>query len=172
MTDDGDRSVPQVESGSQDLTATTGGPLVVESLFHLAFPVADLEVTRAFYVQLLGCSVGRTSDRWIDLDFGGHQITAHLRPDETPAARGAVGANAVDGHQVPVRHFGLILDRPTWDHLAKRLTAAGTEFLIEPHVRFEGEVGEQATMFFHDPSGNAVELKSFADRSQVFAAED
>jgi extradiol dioxygenase family protein len=153
-------------------------------LFHLAFPVADLEATRAFYVDVLGCSVGRTSQRWIDFDFGGHQITAHLAPGEAPATAGEartvpvptdpvpddVPTNQVDGHDVPVRHFGLILDRPTWDDLAERLTAAGTRFVIEPYVRFAGTVGEQATMFFLDPSGNAIELKSFADRAQVFAA--
>jgi hypothetical protein len=140
-------------------------------LFHLAFPVADLDETRAFYVERLGCSVGRTSKRWIDFDFGGHQITAHLRPEETPRALGAAGANVVDGHDVPVRHFGLVLDMSRWSELARRLTEAGTDFLIEPHVRFEGQAGEQATMFFLDPSGNAIELKAFADRSQVFAAD-
>jgi extradiol dioxygenase family protein len=143
-------------------------------LFHLAFPVADLGATRTFYVDLLGCRVGRTSDRWIDFDFGGHQITAHLRPEQAPSADGAEapGTNPVDGHDVPVRHFGLILGRGAWDALAERLQAAGTTFVIDPYVRFEGETGEQATMFFLDPSGNAIEVKSFADRSQVFATDD
>jgi hypothetical protein len=143
--------------------------MAASPLFHLAFPVVDLELTRRFYVDVLGCRVGRTSDRWIDLDFGGHQITAHLRPDEAPAAVGAAGTNVVDGHDVPVRHFGLIVDRPAWDTMADRLRADGTDFVIEPHVRFAGEVGEQATMFFLDPSGNAIEVKAFADRGQVFA---
>ncbi|OWY61354.1 glyoxalase [cyanobacterium TDX16] len=141
-------------------------------LFHLAFPVVDLERTRRFYVDVLGCRVGRTSDRWIDFDFGGHQITAHLRPEEAPATVGAARTNAVDGHDVPVRHFGLIVDRAVWDEMAERLRADGTDFVIEPYVRFAGEVGEQATMFFLDPSGNAIEVKSFLDRDQVFAAAD
>ncbi|WP_022728016.1 VOC family protein [Fodinicurvata sediminis] len=133
--------------------------------FHLAFPVADLEQTRSFYVDVLGCSVGRESDRWIDFNFYGHQITAHLRPEET----NAVGASQVDGKEVPVRHFGAILDWEIWHELAEQLKAAGIDFVIEPYVRFPGEVGEQATMFFKDPSGNALEFKSFRDMSQVFA---
>ncbi|WP_026986906.1 VOC family protein [Fodinicurvata fenggangensis] len=133
--------------------------------FHLAFPVADLEQTRSFYVDVLGCSVGRESDRWIDFNFYGHQITAHLRPEETKA----VSASEVDGKAVPVRHFGAILDWEIWHELAEQLKAAGIDFVIEPYVRFPGEVGEQATMFFKDPSGNALEFKSFRDMSQVFA---
>ncbi|MGM0561711.1 MAG: VOC family protein [Pseudomonadota bacterium] len=133
--------------------------------FHLAFPVADLEQTRSFYVDVLGCSVGRESDRWIDFNFYGHQITAHLRPEETKA----VSASEVDGKSVPVRHFGAILDWEIWHELAEQLKAAGIDFVIEPYVRFPGEVGEQATMFFKDPSGNALEFKSFRDMSQVFA---
>lgn len=133
--------------------------------FHLAFPVSDLEATRRFYVELLGCKVGREAERWIDFDFFGHQISAHLRPDEVTAAQ----RNEVDGDQVPVRHFGAILDWDAWHAMAERLRAAGVDFVIEPHVRFEGQVGEQATMFFTDPSGNALEFKSFRDMSQVFA---
>lgn len=133
--------------------------------FHLAFPVADLKQTRSFYVDVLGCSVGRESDRWIDFNFYGHQITAHLRPEETKA----VSASEVDGKSVPVRHFGAILDWEIWHELAEQLKAAGIDFVIEPYVRFPGEVGEQATMFFKDPSGNALEFKSFRDMSQVFA---
>ena len=132
--------------------------------FHLAFPVRDLDTTRRFYAELLGARVGRESERWIDFDFFGHQITAHLAPSETPAA-----TNPVGGDDVPVRHFGAILDMPTWNRLASELRAAGVAFLIEPHVRFAGQVGEQATMFFLDPSGNAVELKAFASDADVFA---
>ena len=133
--------------------------------FHLAFPVRDLAEARAFYGQLLGCPEGRSSPEWVDFDFHGHQIVAHLSPGET----GGAATNAVDGHQVPVRHFGLLLTLPEWEALAARLKAAGTSFIIEPHIRFPGEPGEQATMFFLDPSGNALEFKAFADDAQVFA---
>lgn len=133
--------------------------------FHLALPVHDLEQARDFYCGLMGFGTGRTDERWIDLDFYGHQVTLHLvddqrRPDDT---------NPVDGDAVPARHFGVVLDRDDWDQLAERLTAANIEFLIEPRIRFEGEVGEQATMFFRDPSGNALEFKSFRSLSQLFA---
>ncbi|HET8727932.1 MAG TPA: VOC family protein [Alphaproteobacteria bacterium] len=131
--------------------------------FHMAFPVEDIEATRAFYVDRLGCRVGREAERWIDFDFYGHQISAHLASVETAVT------NPVDGDQVPVRHFGAILGWDDWHALADRLKQAGTEFLIEPHIRFKGEVGEQATMFFKDPSGNALEFKSFRDMNQVFA---
>ncbi|MEQ9440505.1 MAG: VOC family protein [Cyclobacteriaceae bacterium] len=134
--------------------------------FHLAFPVSSLIDTRQFYETLLGCSVGRTSERWIDFNFYGHQISAHLKPDEVKAAQ----TNEVDGDQVPVRHFGAILEWNTWEALAERLKEANIKFIIEPHVRFQGEVGEQATMFFLDPSGNALEFKSFKDQSQIFAS--
>jgi hypothetical protein len=133
--------------------------------FHLAFPVADLGKTEHFYAELLGCSIGRRAEKWIDFNFFGHQISAHLKPEETGLAK----RNEVDGDQVPVRHFGAILAWSDWQHLADRLTKAGTEFIIEPHIRFKGEVGEQATMFLLDPSGNALEFKSFQDMSQVFA---
>ncbi len=133
--------------------------------FHLAFPVADLAATERFYVDLLGCSAGRRAEKWIDFDFFGHQISAHLRPEET----GLASRNEVDGDQVPVRHFGAILDWDQWHRLADRLQAAGTKFIIEPHIRFKGQVGEQATMFMLDPSGNALEFKSFRDRSHIFA---
>lgn len=135
--------------------------------FHLAFPVSDLEATRTFFVDLLGCGVGRESERWIDFDFYGHQITAHLLPAESAV----VGTNPVDGKSVPVPHFGAILEMDTWHALADKLKAAGVEFLIGPYVRFEGEPGEQATMFFRDPSGNCVELKAFQDTTQIFARE-
>lgn len=134
--------------------------------FHLAFPVHDLEAARGFYEGLLGCGVGREAPRWIDFDFHGHQITAHLA--ETG---GEVAANPVDGDRVPARHFGLILERPAWDALAQRLLEADATFLIEPKVRFRGRPGEQATMFVRDPSGNALEFKSFADEAAIFARD-
>jgi extradiol dioxygenase family protein len=138
--------------------------------FHLAFPVRDLAEARAFYGHLLGCPEGRSSDGWIDFDFHGHQIVAHLAPDEVAVNRGKAGAtSAVDGHDVPVRHFGAILAPAAWAALADRLKAAGTAFVIEPHTRFKGEAGEQSTMFFLDPSGNALEFKAFADDAMVFA---
>jgi hypothetical protein len=133
--------------------------------FHLAFPVDDLDAARSFYGQLLGCSEGRSSDRWIDFNFFGHQLVAHLAPAET----GRAAENPVDGHDVPVRHFGVILEWDAWHALADRLRAAGVQFIIEPGIRFAGQVGEQATMFFLDPSGNALEFKSFTDMRQVFA---
>lgn len=133
--------------------------------FHLAFPVRDLAAARAFYGGLLGCPEGRSSDEWIDFDFHGHQIVAHLSPVEA----GHRATNAVDGADVPVRHFGVILDIPAWEALAERLAAAGVSFIIAPQVRFAGQPGEQRTMFFLDPSGNALEFKAFADDSMVFA---
>ncbi len=133
--------------------------------FHLAFPVADLGATRDFYVDRLGCRVGRESDKWIDFDFFGHQISAHLKPEETRRA----STNEVDGDAVPVRHFGAVLDWPDWQLLGARLRDAGAAFIIEPHVRFAGEVGEQGTFFLLDPSGNALEFKSFKDPAQLFA---
>ncbi len=133
--------------------------------FHLAFPVRDLTEARAFYAGLLGCPEGRSSPEWIDFDFHGHQIVAHLSPDEAVAK----ATNPVDGHDVPVRHFGVILKPADWDALAERLKAAGTTFIIAPNVRFKGEPGEQSTMFFLDPSGNALEFKAFADDAMVFA---
>ena len=134
-------------------------------LFHLAFPVRDIAEARQFYGGLLGCPEGRSSQAWVDFDFYGHQIVAHLAPDECkPALTGQV-----DGDAVPVRHFGAILPMAEWDQLAARLKAAGTRFVIEPQVRFKGQVGEQATMFFLDPSGNALEFKAFGDLAQVFA---
>ncbi|MFO1330248.1 MAG: VOC family protein [Rubrivivax sp.] len=133
--------------------------------FHLAFPVRDLAEARRFYGDLLGCSEGRSSPEWVDFNFHGHQIVAHLSPESCAQA----ALNAVDGHGVPVRHFGIVLPMAEWDALAGRLRAAGTRFVIEPYIRFKGEVGEQATMFFLDPSGNALEFKAFADIGQLFA---
>ena len=132
--------------------------------FHLAFPVDDLAAARRFYADILGAGVGRTSARWIDFDFFGHQITAHL-VDEADA----VGTNAVDGDSVPVRHFGVILTMAQWHALAERLKHLGTTFLIEPRVRFRGQPGEQATMFVTDPAGNALEFKAFEQDDAIFA---
>ncbi|WP_395700895.1 VOC family protein [Aquabacterium sp.] len=135
------------------------------SPFHLAFPVHDLAQARAFYGGLLGCPEGRSSPEWVDFNFYGHQIVAHLAPGETgPSQR-----NAVDGHGVPVRHFGIVLPMAEWEALAQRLKSHGTAFVIEPYIRFQGEPGEQATMFFLDPSGNAIEVKAFADIGKLFA---
>lgn len=133
--------------------------------FHLAFPVHDIAAAEGFYAGLLGCKIGRRDVKWIDFDFFGHQISAHLKPEETARA----STNTVDGDNVPVRHFGAILPWAAWHALADKLKAAGVKFIIEPHVRFKGQVGEQATMFFLDPSGNALEFKSFEDPAQVFA---
>ena len=137
----------------------------MQPLFHLAFPVDDLAQARRFYGDLLGCPEGRSSEDWVDFNFYGHQIVAHLSPGEA----GHRNTSAVDGHDVPVRHFGAILPMTEWEKLAGKLQSAGTRFVIEPHVRFKGQVGEQATMFFLDPSGNALEFKAFGDMSQVFA---
>ena len=149
----------------------------VTALFHLAFPVRDLSEARSFYGGLLGCPEGRSSPSWIDFDFHGLQIVAHLAPDECGPHRTSTGTGSgigsgtsqVDGEAVPVRHFGAVLSMADWDQLAEKLKRADTRFLIEPQVRFKGQVGEQATKFFLDPSGNALEFKAFADRSQLFA---
>ncbi|MDE1162419.1 MAG: VOC family protein [Acidobacteriaceae bacterium] len=133
--------------------------------FHIAFPVDDLAAARHFYGTVLGCPEGRSSDHWIDFDFFGHQIVAHYKPKAPEAAH----SNAVDGHAVPVPHFGVVLTPAEWDALAERMKAAGTSFIIEPYTRFKGEVGEQSTMFFLDPAGNALEFKAFNDLSQLFA---
>ena len=134
--------------------------------FHLAFPVRDIAEARTFYGDVLGCREGRSADDWVDFDFYGHQIVAHRVGDATDRDS---GANAVDGHAVPVPHFGVVLDMADWRELADRLTAAGTLFEIAPHIRFNGEPGEQATMFFRDPSGNALEMKAFASLDNLFA---
>ncbi|AUW57448.1 glyoxalase [Sphingobium sp. SCG-1] len=133
--------------------------------FHLAFPVHSLEEAREFYGTVLDCAEGRSSEEWIDFNLFGHQIVAHL----APRGVGSAHHNPVDGHDVPVPHFGVVLERGDWDALAERLRSAGVTFGIEPYVRFAGQVGEQATMFFRDPSGNALEFKSFADDSMIFA---
>ncbi|MEX0624116.1 VOC family protein [Saccharospirillum sp.] len=136
------------------------------SPFHLAFPVHDLAAARQFYGEVLGCAEGRSSDHWIDFDFFGHQIVAHLS-DKAEAAQPI--SNAVDGHEVPVPHFGVVLSMEEWQAMADRLTAMKLAFVIEPYIRFKGQPGEQGTLFFRDPSGNAIEMKGFADRSSLFA---
>jgi extradiol dioxygenase family protein len=133
--------------------------------FHLAFPVHDIAAAREFYGGLLGLPEGRSSDAWVDFDLFGHQVVAHYSPD----ARARPHHNPVDGHAVPVPHFGVILEMDDWKQLRDRLVNAGVEFVIEPYIRFEGQPGEQATMFFLDPSGNALEFKAFEDLGQLFA---
>lgn len=134
--------------------------------FHLAIPVHDLRAADDFYRQVLGCPVGRTDPEWIDFDFFGHQVTVHLRPD----ALDKVLTNAVDGDAVPVRHFGVVLSWEQWEALAARLQERETDFLLEPHIRFAGQIGEQGTFFVRDPSGNALEFKTFRDPSRLFAS--
>ena len=133
--------------------------------FHLAFPVHDLAAARAFYGGLLGCPEGRSAEDWIDFDFFGHQIVAHLDAGTRPRRH----SNPVDGHDVPVPHFGAVLGMAQWEELAGRLEAAGTDFVIAPTIRFRGQAGEQATMFFLDPSGNAIEIKAMRDPAKLFA---
>ncbi len=133
--------------------------------FHLAFPVDDLAAARRFYGELLGCPEGRSADHWIDFDLYGHQIVAHLAPDAVRAR----ATNRVDGEEVPVPHFGAVLRMKEWEALAERLVEGGVEFVIPPTVRFAGQPGEQATMFFLDPAGNALEFKAMADPAKLFA---
>ncbi len=137
----------------------------MKNLFHLAFPVNDLDAAREFYGGLLGCEEGRSSERWIDFNLYGHQIVTHLAEGQG----GIKAENHVDADHVPVPHFGIVMEMDAWRELAERLRSSGVKFVIEPKIRFEGEVGEQATMFFLDPSGNALEFKAFNDFSQVFA---
>ncbi|MFN9473392.1 VOC family protein [Acidovorax sp.] len=137
----------------------------MHSLFHLAFNVTDLDAARRFYGGVLGCREGRSTDTWVDFDFFGHQISLHLGTPFTSAATGHVGE-----HLVPMPHFGAILELPAWKAVAERLKAAGTQFVLAPQVRFEGEPGEQWTMFFYDPSGNPIEMKGFKSMEQVYAA--
>ena len=147
----------------EDDDMTTATPPIPP--FHLAFPVHDIAVARRFYGDLLGCPEGRSSDAWVDFNFYGHQIVAHLAPEEC----GHKQSSDVDGHDVPVRHYGVVLSMGQWQEMADKLTAAGTKFVIEPYIRFKGEVGEQATMFFLDPSGNALEFKAFKNMDSLFA---
>jgi extradiol dioxygenase family protein len=137
--------------------------------FHIAFPVDNLEAARHFYGQILGCPEGRSAAEWIDFNLFGHQIVAHYKPDAAPRNRQGFDGNKVDGHHVPIPHFGVVLTPDQWKELAQRVRSAGVEFVIEPYTRFEGQVGEQSTMFFLDPAGNALEFKAFADLEQMFA---
>jgi extradiol dioxygenase family protein len=133
--------------------------------FHLAIPVNDLDQTRSFYRETLNCEEGRSSDHWVDFNFFGHQLVLHM----SDQAKAVVASNPVDGHDVPVPHFGVVLEWGIWTSLAERLKGQGIQFVIEPYIRFKGQMGEQATMFFYDPSGNALEFKAFKDSSQIFA---
>ena len=132
--------------------------------FHLAFPVNDLSEAKEFYTKILGCTLGRSSEHWIDFNLFGHQVVAHLNPDELSKTK----TSNVDDKQVPVRHFGIILEWEKWQKFSIELKEKGVEFIIEPYIRFKGEIGEQATMFFLDPSGNALEFKSFKDPKMIF----
>lgn len=135
--------------------------------FHLAFPVHDIAVARQFYGELLGCAEGRSSEHWVDFNLFGHQIVAHFSPDAQPRS---LSEKPVDQHHVPIPHFGAVLPRDKWNELAERLQAANVEFIIEPCIRFAGQTGEQATMFFLDPSGNALEFKSLRNMDELFRA--
>ena len=146
----------------------TDRPLRERPRFHLAFPVHDITAARVFYGDVLGCTEGRSAEHWVDFDLFGHQIVAHL-VDRPTGRADTPSTNPVDGDDVPVPHFGLLLRPDEWASLAERLRAAGTQFVIEPHTRFAGEAGEQSTMFVLDPSGNALEFKAFADDAQIFA---
>jgi extradiol dioxygenase family protein len=137
----------------------------METPFHLAFPVMELGTTRKFYQEVLGCEIGRSTDKWIDFNFFGHQLSAHVKPEELAQSQ----TNSVDGKDVPVRHFGAILEWDQWRLLAEKIKDSGISFVIDPYIRFEGKPGEQATMFLLDPSGNALEFKSFKDPANVFA---
>ena len=136
--------------------------------FHLAIPVSDLDETRTFYREIIGCKEGRSDTQWVDLDFYGHQLVLHMDENRTKPSEDT--SNEVDGHSVPIPHFGVVLKWDDWHQLADRLKATGIKFGIEPYIRFEGQPGEQATMFFYDPSGNALEFKSFRDLGNLFAS--
>lgn len=135
-------------------------------LFHLAIPVKDLDKTKSFYVHYLDCVIGRQTDKWCDLNFFGHQLTLHLKIDEVKK----ISTNKVEKHQIPVRHFGIILSMKDWDNLSEKLQKENFNFIVKPHIRFKGEIGEQATMFFLDPSYNALEFKAFNNKEQIFAS--
>ena len=138
--------------------------------FHLAIQVRDIDEARTFYTEILVCNVGRSSDLWVDLDLYGHQLVCHLNPSIGREGKISSHTNAVDGHGVPVPHFGVVLELADWQQLADRLQQLNIEFIIEPYIRFKGEAGEQATLFFMDPSGNAIEFKAFKDINQLFAS--
>ena len=142
--------------------------MAVSDPFHLAIQVRDIDEAREFYGNFLGCPEGRSSESWVDFDLYGHQFVCHLNPGLKDAAD-AAHKNPVDGHGVPVPHFGVVLEMDAWEALAEKLKSHGVKFEIEPYIRFKGEPGEQATMFFHDPAGNALEFKAFRDEAQIFA---
>lgn len=137
--------------------------------FHLAIPVHDLDAARRFYVGTLGCGEGRSGADWLDVDFFGHQVVVHVMPAGAPQSLVKVGENRIDGHVVPLPHFGVVLEMDAWKSLAARLASDGVTFVLEPHMRYEGRVNEQASLMLHDPSGNAIELKAFADIDRLFA---
>ncbi|MEO1244978.1 MAG: VOC family protein [Pseudomonadota bacterium] len=157
-------STSSLRTGSEKSPASET-PAARLAPFHLALPVRDLDAAAQFYCDLLGCTKGRTAARWIDLNFYGHQLSLHLVEDHD----GTAETNPVDGDNVPARHFGVVLERSEWDALAARLKAANTDFILAPKVRFSGDIGEQATLFLRDPSGNALEFKSFSNPGQLFA---
>lgn len=157
------RTIPETRLQTETLNKN----MAIRNLFHLAFPVHDLEAAREFYGGVLGCTEGRSSERWVDFDLYGHQIVAHLAED----AAGVRATNHVDADDVPVPHFGIVLPMEEWRALSEKLTSNGVKFVVEPKIRFAGEVGEQATMFFLDPSGNALEFKGFSDFASVFATQ-
>ena len=134
--------------------------------FHLAIPVVDLQRSKDFYVENFGCEIGRTAEKWIDFNFFGHQLSIHQKPEEVKTSR----TNEVDGDNVPVRHFGVVASWDHWHQISERLKRNEIKFIIEPHIRFKGEVGEQATMFLLDPDENAIEIKSFLDEERLFAS--
>lgn len=140
-------------------------PFNVTAPFHLAFPITDIEATRHFYVKVLGCSEGRSTERWIDLNFHGHQLSAHMAED----LQASQATNQLDGQQIPVRHFGVILDWHAWEQLKHDLQTQGIDFLIEPHIRFAQKAGEQGSFFILDPSGNSLEFKAFRNPEQIFS---
>jgi extradiol dioxygenase family protein len=159
------RIAQTAHSSKREMTVTTTTSTL--SPFHLAIPVYDLAAARHFYANVFNLPEGRSSDHWVDFDFFGHQLVIHEHPKTDSQAH--AGSNAVDGHDVPVPHFGVVLGWDTWEALAERLRSQGVKFVIEPYVRFKGLVGEQATMFLFDPCGNALEFKAFKDMSQLFA---
>lgn len=134
--------------------------------FHLAIPISDIESTRQFYCDILGCKTGRITDTWVDFDFFGHQLSAHVKPEELATVK----TNTVDGEEIPVRHFGIVLDRKDWDALKLKLSEHSVEFMIGPVIRFQNKTGEQATFFISDPSGNVLEFKAFKSNRQLFSA--
>ena len=174
ITADSNHIPQQCIDGQRDSSLATSPthryhPFMSLQPFHIAFPVDDLDAARYFYGTILGCPEGRSSDHWVDFDLFGHQIVAHLKPASAPRNDNDQDSSPVDGHGVPIPHFGVVLTMPQWKLLAERVRTANIPFVIGPYTRFEGQVGEQSTMFFLDPAGNALEFKAFADLGQLFA---